>query len=465
MATDEESSLWLGELRVQIFDPRKESPSTSSGDASDTPSTAGRSQTFVSYGVRAETSLPHFSRSYMVTRKRFQDFVFLRNALVKDFPACTIPPLPDKHRIGYLTGDRFSPEFIQRRSMELQLFLERVCRHPTLQRAKIVQQFLESSEWHIDMHSYSGQSMGVSAGPHVQALPPPAHHGLLESMGDVFINAFARVRRPDPKFVAVRSELEEQEDRNLQLERVLLRNRTHVSDLSTDYHDMGHAFEQLAVLESGMAGGLQRVGAAMKSMAELETRFTSQVTDDLLTLVHAKQAFMQSHKALLKQRDAKQLDFEGLTDYLHTAVTERERLTGLSDAEGISEPGAVRGTGLRGYVRSTMDRMWGVDEEQARIERLQRLDGRISELQEAVQTAHTHAQAFNEHAELEHRVFELGRQHEDHQMLRLYVEGQVALQEQGLALWDELLKSLETPSHATDSDRSVEPAPPTSASV
>lgn len=130
---------------------------------------------------------------------------------------------------GYLTGDRFSPEFIQRRSMELQLFLERVCRHPTLQRAKIVQQFLESSEWHIDMHSYSGQSMGVSAGPHVQALPPPAHHGLLESMGDVFINAFARVRRPDPKFVAVRSELEEQEDRNLQLERVLLRNRTHVS--------------------------------------------------------------------------------------------------------------------------------------------------------------------------------------------------------------------------------------------
>lgn len=100
MPTDEASSLWLGELRVQIVDPRKESPGTPSGDASDMPSTAGRSQTFVSYGVRAETTLPHFSRSYMVTRKRFQDFVFLRNALVKDFPACTIPPLPDKHRIG-----------------------------------------------------------------------------------------------------------------------------------------------------------------------------------------------------------------------------------------------------------------------------------------------------------------------------------------------------------------------------
>lgn len=236
-------------------------------------------------------------------------------------------------------------------------------------------------------------------------------------------------------------------------------------DLSTDYHDMAHAFEQLAVLESGMAGALQRVGAAMNSMAELETQFTSRVTDDLLTLAYAQHAFLQSHKALLKQRDAKQLDFEGLTDYLHTAVTERERLTGLGGEDGISEPGAVRGTGLRGYMRSTLDRMWGVDEEQARIERLQRLDNRIGELQEAVQTAHTHAQAFNEHAEFEHRIFELGRRQEEHQMLRLYVDGQVALHEQGLALWDDLLQALEEPSPHTSGDKPTEPHHPTSASV
>lgn len=111
--------------------------------------------------------------------------------------------------------------------MELQLFLERICRHPTLQRAKIVQQFLESNEWHMDMHSYSGQSVGT--GSSSQALLPPSQHGLLDSMGDIFINAFARVRRPDPKFVAVRYALEEQEDRDTQLERVLLRHRTHVS--------------------------------------------------------------------------------------------------------------------------------------------------------------------------------------------------------------------------------------------
>jgi hypothetical protein len=34
------------------------------------------------------------------TRRRFQDFVFLRDHLSKDFPACVVPPLPDKHRLG-----------------------------------------------------------------------------------------------------------------------------------------------------------------------------------------------------------------------------------------------------------------------------------------------------------------------------------------------------------------------------
>jgi len=67
------------------------------------------------------------------SRRRFQDFVFLRNHLKVGFPACVIPPLPDKHRLGtqairsstlssppaeYVTGDRFSPEFMEKRRLE-----------------------------------------------------------------------------------------------------------------------------------------------------------------------------------------------------------------------------------------------------------------------------------------------------------------------------------------------------------
>ena len=84
---------WLGELRVLVLDPRKETPGAQQQNrANDTHApTTRRSQTFVSYGVRAETNLPHFSRTYMITRKRFQDFVFLHDALVSDSEGALVP--------------------------------------------------------------------------------------------------------------------------------------------------------------------------------------------------------------------------------------------------------------------------------------------------------------------------------------------------------------------------------------
>lgn len=69
-----------------------------------------------------------------MVRRRFQDFAFLREHLAKAFPACIVPPIPDKHRLGsfsgpcsgcidadlteYIKGDRFAPDFIEKRRME-----------------------------------------------------------------------------------------------------------------------------------------------------------------------------------------------------------------------------------------------------------------------------------------------------------------------------------------------------------
>lgn len=47
-----------------------------------------------------QTNLPIFSAQSTSARRRFQDFVFLRDHLVRDFPACVVPALPDKHRLG-----------------------------------------------------------------------------------------------------------------------------------------------------------------------------------------------------------------------------------------------------------------------------------------------------------------------------------------------------------------------------
>jgi sorting nexin-4 len=80
-----------------------------------------------------QTNIPTFTQAMTVVRRRFQDFEFLRDHLVRNFPACVVPPIPDKHRLGeprvrdpanqaddseYVKGDRFSPDFVERRRLE-----------------------------------------------------------------------------------------------------------------------------------------------------------------------------------------------------------------------------------------------------------------------------------------------------------------------------------------------------------
>lgn len=55
-------------------------------------------------------------------RRRYQDFVWLHTTLSLEYPACIVPPLPEKHRLEYIKGDRFSSEFITRRQLRFVWF-------------------------------------------------------------------------------------------------------------------------------------------------------------------------------------------------------------------------------------------------------------------------------------------------------------------------------------------------------
>lgn len=149
-------------------------------------------------------------------RRRFQDFNFLRDYLVKSFPASIVPPIPDKHRLEYIKGDRFSPEFIERRRLDLQRFGERVACHPILQRSKVVCDFLQSTEWNVAKHH------------HLSHPPNDSHASLIDSLSDTFINAFSKVRKPDARFVEMTDQLEKFEEGLGGVERLMGREKQRV---------------------------------------------------------------------------------------------------------------------------------------------------------------------------------------------------------------------------------------------
>ena len=92
---------------------------------------------FVDYKLSTVTQLSRYAAKEFFVRRRYRDFVWLRDRLCHAFPGCVVPPLPTVD--SPLKDDRFSPNFIERRQAGLQLFLRRVAGHERLREASDLQ--------------------------------------------------------------------------------------------------------------------------------------------------------------------------------------------------------------------------------------------------------------------------------------------------------------------------------------
>ncbi|KAJ7040414.1 nexin sorting protein [Mycena alexandri] len=386
---------WEGYLITSVSDPVKELAETK--DA------------YVSYLVSAQTNLRIFAMQNPSARRRFQDFVFLRENLVRDFPACVVPALPDKHRLEYITGDRFSPEFMERRRLDLHRFLQRLARHPTLQRSTLVRAFFESTEWHVHMHQHMAHPPGLEPSP-----------GIIDNISDTLLNAFARVRKPDDRFLSMRESVDQFEDGLVVSERLWSRVRNRTSDLTADYHDLAVAVQGLGFLESGITDPLNHFSNTLLEFSALLRHTTQTTTDPFLVHLHSLLTYSHANRAVLKLRDQKQLDFEELSDYLSGVTSERDRLAAI-----ISGHAGSSGLGLGSYLKDKVDALRGADDDRSRVEKMRKLDIKIKELQDAVTTAHETSDAFSDETLREQAIFQYAKQAEMKEMLGNLADGQI----------------------------------------
>lgn len=400
---------WEGYLITMVKDPVKELPETK--DA------------YVSYLVTAKTNLPIFSTPNPSSRRRFTDFVFLRDHLVKDFPACVVPALPDKHRLEYITGDRFSPEFVERRRLDLYRFLERIARHPTLQRSTLVRAFFESTEWHVYMHQHLAHPPGPEPTP-----------GIIDNLSDTLLNAFARVRKPDERFLDMRESVDKFEDGLVLCERLWNRIRGRTNDLTADYHDLAVAVQGLGFLESGITDPLNHFSNTLLEFSALLRHKTQTTTDPFLVHLHSLLTYSHANRAVLKLRDQKQLDFEELSDYLSGVTLERDRLSAV-----ISGHAGSTGLGLSAYLKDKVDAIRGADDDRSRVEKMRKLDVKIKELQDAVTTAHETSDAFSDETLREQTIFQYSKEAEMKEMLGNLADGEIEYYQSAMEEWERII--------------------------
>ncbi|CAG8479112.1 1756_t:CDS:10 [Paraglomus occultum] len=378
----------------------------------------GTRDTFVSYLITTDTTLETFEKPTVSVRRRFQDFVLLYNTLTRDFPACVVPPLPDKHRLEYITGDRFSAEFKERRRASLQRLLNRLARHPTLQRSEYFRIFLESREWNAES-LYRQKRIS---------------EGVFDNLGDVLMNAFVKIKKPDGRFIEIKENIDKLEENLQTIERLYQRIVKRQSDLEADYEDFGNSVVGLSQLETGISDHLNKFANVLSKFSVALRHLRVGEEQDYLHQIRDFLSYCHCVKNVLKLRDQKQVDFEDLSDHLQQATTEREVL--INTGKG--------GTGIGSFLRETVDNIKGVDAEKAKQERLVKLESRINELSREVDSSHDESNGFSEEVVKEYEIFSQSKADEMKEYLLAYTDSHVEFFKEGKEMWESLIPILES---------------------
>ena len=339
--------------------------------------------------IISQTTFPSFQKSTTTVRRRFTDFVYLYKTLTRDYPASAVPPLPDKHKMEYVRGDRFGTDFTQRRANSLHRFLRRLTLHPVLRRSALLIIFLESTDWNATMRSRPQRGSSASE---------QGASGVFDNFTDTFINAFTKVHKPDKRFIEVREKSDKLDEDLGHVEKIVARVARREGDLEQDFKDLAEQFQRLISLEPGVEVSVHAFAASVEDTSAGMKTLKDHTDQDYLGSLRDMQAYSTTLKYLLKTREQKQLDFEQLTEYLTKSTTDRDILANSHGSSGLTGPG--------GFIRSKLEDVRGVDHEQSRRDRLRRLELRIEELTNEVEDAKKTTEAFDEEVVREVQDFE-----------------------------------------------------------
>ncbi|KAG0174952.1 intercellular trafficking and secretion [Apophysomyces sp. BC1034] len=398
-------------MEVRVEDPQKRSEGAGS---------------HIAYLIITSTTLETFSSPKpRPVRRRFQDFVWLHDVLILEFPACVVPPLPEKHRIKYFKGDRFSLDFIEKRRLGLQWFLDRIARHPYLQQSQCTRIFLESADFKNDKQTQSRKL--------------PAAASLFDSLGDTFLNAFVKVKKPDDRFIGMKDSIDKLQDNLGTVERLYSRIGRRQRDLGTHYQHFATSVRGLSMLETSVAQPLQNFAETTDAYAKAMNDMINR--EDMLFLndIHELLAYCNVVKEVLHERDQKQVDFEELSDYLQRAIQERERILYPGRTMGDTS-----GLNITEFMADKMNEVRGNDINRARQERLMRLELRIKELQDEVARTNDINNTFSSQMNREFDIFQKAKTAELKEGLALYADCHIEFYQKGLSVWENILPMLES---------------------
>lgn len=300
-----------------------------------------------------------------------------------------------------------------------------------LRRAPLLAIFLESPDWNAHMRLHGGRTSTNTT---------DSSGGIFDNFADTFVNAFTKVHKPDRRFIEVREKADKLDEDLNHVEKIVARVARREADLEADYVDLATQFRKLVPLEPEVEMPLQIFAASVDETSRGLKTLKDHTDQNYLGSLRDMEAYILSVKSLLKTREQKQLDFEALVEYRNKAVSDRDSLVNNPSSAYASNPLT---SSPASFIRSKMEDMRGVDHEQARRERIRKLELRIDELTREVDSAKTTSEMFDEEVVREVADFERIKAVEFRDSLGALAENHIEFYQGVINTWERFISEMD----------------------
>lgn len=299
------------------------------------------SSPYTIYQLNVKTNNPMFSKKEYIINHRYSDFDTLYKCLTFDYPTLLIPPLPNKQRLEYIKGGRFTDEFISKRCNSLNIFMNRIIKHSILSKSDVLFVFLENTDyWNTYKNNLTFNNINNNDSIN-------QHNSSVEGVTDFLMNSFKKPH-VESKFNKNFKEIDHQRlklQENLnKIDKIYSKVVLKQDNISKELNAFGDEFGKLTILLNNDYNGkfrdqnevdseTQEIVNQFRSFSE-NLKKSSNSFDELnkyiefnyLNNLKDLEHYLISLGSLIKLKDYKMLDYEMLNNYLEKTIHEKQNL-------------------------------------------------------------------------------------------------------------------------------------------
>ncbi|XP_003701174.1 sorting nexin-30 [Megachile rotundata] len=360
-------------------------------------------ETYITFRITTKSTRPEFEEGEYIVRRRYNDFIWLRQKLVDSYPTHIIPPMPGKHTL-LAQLDRYSKEFIVARMKLLHIFLNRVVNHPILSCDKNLHIFLTSKPAEFLIHRKNRGNVLVK---------------MTDSLQNIASTYTMKQRHFE--FEQIREYCIALSEKLATIDKINHRIQKDRQDYLVELHQLHPIFTLWATSEPELAPILLAIAKAIECNAVAHQKLLENVPNEEREYI----SYIDAVKGALSRRDSMQIEYEMTIEDLAKKKLEKDQLMGI----------------VSGNI-STQN--WGGSlwKAESRDEKLERLGQAIPRLAKQAELLQDRVECANENLRSDLQRWNVEKQMDLKNMLILMADRQIRHYQQCMNAWEETLAGL-----------------------